>query len=358
MASYYPSFEKLGGNKLEGILSELIVSTQKVYGISLSEPDALTLGRVIKLDRGYPLIMTSEGTVRAEHAISLVKQVNERAAVGDWVLLSTPESHDKALIEAIVPRKSQFGRWSGANTGDQQVMAANVDLVLIAVVLNKKQINQTSLERMVKSLIIAYEADCDAMVLLTKADRKRDDKSLSEDLTTVKEVLGNHVEVLITSSKNGQGIEELRKLLAQVDSAVILGESGAGKTSMLNALIEQDALETQAVRERDDQGRHTTVAREMISIPNSGIIIDAPGLRSIPLIYHEAGLKRAFPEISEAAEHCKFSDCSHHHEPGCAVQTLIDSGKISELRLELYKSIHSQMLKNEERIDPAFKHRR
>ncbi|MDO5044724.1 MAG: ribosome small subunit-dependent GTPase A [Coriobacteriia bacterium] len=350
--AYYPSFEKLGGFALENIFEDILIATRKESGLTLEKPETLELACVIKLDRGYPLVMTRQGPIRAEHAIALVKQTESRAVIGDWLLLRRPDAHDKAIIEAIVPRRSEFSRWDKSSTANEQVLAANIDTVFVMVTLNKKPLTYASLERMVKSVVIAKEARCEVAIVLTKADRKKHEEDLAEDIQTIKRVVPD-LELIVTSSYTAQGLQELKASLDEKEIAVVLGESGAGKSSLINALLERDELQVGTVRERDDKGRHTTVAREMISIPHAGILIDAPGLRSIPLVQHEDGLKMTFPEISEAALRCKFSDCSHQNEPGCSVQELVSLGTIDPLRLELYSRIQDEMIKSKMLLDPS-----
>ena len=355
--NYFPDFKKLHGESRSLELDKIIKETEEAYGIKLENPQELEIACVVKLDRSYPLLMSKEGLLRAEHAISLVKQLDLRAQIGDWVLIRVPKSHDKGLIEAIVPRVNELGRWSGGARGEKQVIAANVGLVLIVVALSKKNLSEASLLRVMKSLIIAHEAHCDAAILLTKIDRKEHTSDLHDDYLKVQRALGNKIQIICTSSLKNQGLDDVRSLLSLYTSAVLLGESGAGKTSLLNALVKQDIFNTQEVREKDDHGRHTTVARQMVSIPQSGIIIDAPGLRSISLTYHQQGLQDTFPEIYSAAKNCKFSDCTHDEEPECAVKALVHAGELDELRLKIYQVLETQMIHNEEKIDHAYKTR-
>ena len=157
---------------------------------------------------------------------------------------------------------------------------------------------------------------------------------------------------MVTSSVLGEGLDEVRSLVPAGRVAMILGESGAGKSTLLNALLGADALATGAVRERDDMGRHTTVARMMVKLPGAGVICDAPGLRSLPLVGHERGLAKAFPEISELAQTCRFRDCTHGDEPGCAVREAREAGELDEVRVESYLALADEMRASASTLDP------
>ena len=157
----------------------------------------------------------------------------------------------------------------------------------------------------------------------------------------------------MTSSATGAGLDEVRSCVPPKTCAMILGESGAGKSTLLNALLGHEALETGAVRARDDAGRHTTVARVMVKLPGeNGVIADAPGLRSLPLVGHERGLARTFPEVVVASRGCRFHDCTHTHEPGCSVRAAVEAGEIDELRLEVFRGLAEEMRVSSQSLDP------
>ena len=311
------------------------------------------LGCVIRLDRGFPLVLTATRCVRAEHAVSFAKQGVERRdavfpAVGDRVVLSCPEGHEMAVVESVLPRSTSLERWRGSNRGERQVLAANVDVVLIAAQLSDRGV---SLDRVARSLVIALDCGARPAVVLTKADRVSS-SFLGEEVERVRGIVGAGCPVVATASLAGEGLEPVRRLVPQGMSAVILGESGAGKSTLLNALLGHEAMRTGAVRERDDMGRHTTVARVMLKIPGAGAIVDAPGLRSLPLVGHEQGLARAFPEIVSASRGCRFGDCSHEGEPGCAVRALVDAGEIPSERLDVFLSLAREMRVSAQELDP------
>ena len=312
------------------------------------------LGRVIRLDRGYPLVETAEGPCRAEHAISLVKDRfrDFRAAVGDWVVLDTPEGHDKAVIETVLARATELSRWDGGTWGARQVLAANVDTMLVAQPLSKRDL---VCDRLVRSVVLARQGGIAPCVLLTKADRCGGEERLGAIMAQVRSAVGQGVPVVALSVPEGRGVEEVRRLIEPGRCAILLGESGAGKSTLVNALVGAEVLGVGEVRGRDDQGRHTTVARRMVKVPDAGVLVDAPGLRSLPLLDEEAGLARTFPEIDELVGGCRFRDCTHGSEPGCAVQEGVREGAVDPERLEEYRMLVSEMLNNRRGLDPAAK---
>lgn len=316
-------------------------------------PDEMELGWVIRLDRGFPLVTTAAATVRAEHAVGFAKQRGDEEAVlpavGDVVALRRAPGHEFGVIERVMPRRTVFERWRGRNRGERQVLCANVDTVLIVQALGAGEV---LLDRIARSLVLVNDCGAEPVVVLTKADRC-DEETLTAELTRVRRLVGPDVRVLATSSRTGTGLDEVRSCVPPRTCAMILGESGAGKSTLLNALLGHHALATGAVRARDDAGRHTTVARVMVRLPGEqGTVADAPGLRSLPLVGHERGLARTFPEVIEAARGCRFNDCTHSHEPGCAVRAACEAGTIDGLRLDAFQRLAAEMRVSAQSLDP------
>lgn len=342
--AFEPSFEDFGGAPDE---REALAGLADEEGAGLG----FELGRVIRLDRGYPLVRTASGAYRAEHAIALVKEAGVRACVGDWVALRLPDGHDKALIERILPRRGVLSRWDGKRQGERQTLASNLDVVLVAQPLSGRPISP---DRVARSAVLAREGGCDIAVVLTKADRATDEL-VARDVAILRACLGDALSIFVVSALEGRGVEEVRASLAPQTTTLLLGESGAGKSTLVNALLGAEVLGTASVRDRDDQGRHTTVARRMLKVPNGGVIVDAPGLRSLPLLDEEAGLARAFADIDDLVGGCRFRDCTHGQEPGCAVRAACAAGEISPERLEEYRALVAEMRANRLSLDPAAK---
>lgn len=315
--------------------------------------DAVELGCVVRLDRGFPLVACEGRTLRAEHAPEFAKGDSAEAGimptVGDWVAVAVPPEHDMGVIHEVLPRRNAFARWRGGRRGEFQTLAANLDGVIVVAALGAEEL---PLARIARSVVLARDCGVRPSVVLTKADRKQTAEDLEADVLRVHRLVGERGDVVVTSSVAGEGLDGVRALVPVGSVAMILGESGAGKSTLLNALLGADALATGAVRERDDMGRHTTVARMMVKLPGAGVICDAPGLRSLPLVGHERGLAKAFPEISELAATCRFRDCTHGNEPGCAVREAREAGELDEVRVESYLALANEMRSSASTLDP------
>lgn len=315
--------------------------------------DSMRIGWVVRLDRGFPLVATDGLTLRAEHAVAFAKGADMLPAIGDCVAVRCDSGHDMGVIERVLPRRTVFERWRGKNRGERQVLAANVDTILVVQPLGSvRDTLQLVRDRIARSLVLIRDCGATPVVVLTKADRCDEDE-LATYRSEIERLGGSDTRVVVTSSLEGVGMDEVRSCLPAGTCGMILGESGAGKSTLLNTLLGHEALATSGVRERDDMGRHTTVARVMVSLPEPcGVIADAPGLRSLPLVGHERGLARAFPEIVEAARACRFNDCTHTHEPGCAVREAVAAGEIDELRVEAFLSLAREMRVSAQSLDP------
>ena len=339
--------------------------------------EEIELGAVVRLDRGFPMIATRGGALlRAEHAVDFAKgkpgkrgKRSKRAAdaevassagvdgmlpsVGDVVAVRVTPGHDMGVILRVLPRRTSFERWRGKNRGERQVLAANVDVIFIVQPLGAERDTLPLMrDRVARSLVLARDCGADPVVVLTKVDRC-EPAEVADVCDALRRLAGTGVRVIATSSRTGEGLDEVRSCIPQGSVGMILGESGAGKSTLLNTLLGSEALETNAVRERDDAGRHTTVARIMVALPEPcGVIADCPGLRSLPLVGHERGLARSFPEIVEASRACRFNDCTHLHEPGCAVREGVECGEIEQSRLDAFLSLAREMRVSAQSLDP------
>lgn len=378
---------------------EQVAAFEAVCAAHPEAAEELVLGCVCRLDRGFPAVLTPHGPVRAEHAVQIAKESDLlKPAVGDWVALRCPQDHDRAVIEQVLPRWSDVARWRGTTRGERQTLAANVDIVLIAQAESDRGI---SLDRIARSATIAADSHSAWAVVLTKADRAASPEALAADIASIHEVLGPDAPVVACASllENSAtkesalaekpishpgdtsqpetlpgipsaekplaplaeaalgegaawGLEAVRELVPPRKVGMVLGQSGAGKSTLLNALLGHEALETGEVRQRDDAGRHTTVTRRMVKLPGAGVIIDCPGLRSLPLVGHERGLAQVLPQVAEAATRCKFRDCTHSHEPGCGVVEACEDGLFSAAALDVYRALADEMRQSADSLDP------
>lgn len=324
-------------------------SAFEAYRLGADTSEDLALGCVVRLDRGYPAVLTQDETFRAEFAAQLTKSEFSRVAVGDWVAVRMPHGHDMGLIERILPRKSDIARWKGGSRGEKQTLAANVDVVLVVQALEK---GRFSLNRIVRSAVVAADCGAGVAVILTKCDLV-DKGDVDEALGCVRDVLGEGCPVVAISSVNAGSAEldGVRAMVPKGSVGIMLGPSGAGKSTLLNVLLGREALETGSVRESDGVGRHTTVARRMVAIPGAGVIVDEPGLRTLQMVGHERGLAKVFPDIAEAARGCRFRNCTHTHEPGCEVGARF-GGDSNSVRLGAYLALANEMRDSAKTLDP------
>lgn len=287
-------------------------------------------GCVISLDRGYPLVCTPRTTERAELATSIKKSDDSIVAVGDWVALHHPHGHEKAVIECVLPRRNEIARVKRIGRERQprrQVLAANVDIVLICQSLTGEGIDEGLL---VRQMVAVAGCKATPVFVLTKGDMA--DEAAIEAICERVRLIAPEVPLFVVSVEDEDSIDELRGVFSDYTTGLLLGESGVGKSSLVNALLGEEALATGDVRASDDKGRHTTVARRMIPLPQGGLIIDAPGLRTLQILDMETSLKLAFDDIAEASLGCRFRDCTHGDEPGCAVRDAIEPVRLAAFR--------------------------
>ncbi len=292
------------------------------------------LGCVVSLDRSLPLVRTVQEELRAELTASIKKSEDSIVAVGDWVALWQPKDHERAVIECVLPRRSEIARVKRIGRERQprrQVLAANVDSVLICQSLTGEGVDMRLLVRQ-----MAAVAGCGArpVFVLTKSDLV--DEGMVASTTAHIAAVAPDVPTFVISSLDADSVELVRSCCKPGTVVMLLGESGVGKSSLVNALLGEKAAEVGDVRSSDDKGRHTTVARRMLACPDGGILIDAPGLRTLQILDMKRSLRRAFSDVEEAALGCRFRDCTHTDEPGCVVRE-----EISPERLAAYRALAS-----------------
>jgi ribosome biogenesis GTPase / thiamine phosphate phosphatase len=289
----------------------------------------LTPARVAIQHRGAYDLIAEQGEVRASAANWLVK-ADELPVVGDWIGLD-PETQ---LVEAVLERRTAISRKEVMHAVREQVLAANVDVAFLVQAL-PLDFNPRRLERY---LAMAWESGAEPVVLLTKTDLVDD---VAPYLAEVEAVSLAACPVHAVSAKTGSGIDELRAFVEPNRTAVLLGSSGVGKSTIVNALVGEEVLETQEVREDDHRGRHTTTHRELIVLETGGVILDTPGIRELQL--WDADLEQTFGDVEEIARRCRFSDCAHDREPGCAIREALADGSLSEERWQSYVKLQREV---------------
>ncbi|MFE0580974.1 ribosome small subunit-dependent GTPase A [Streptomyces sp. NPDC058874] len=308
----------------------------------------LVPGRVVRVDRGQCDVATPDGVVRADTAFVVPHDPMKVVCTGDWVAVD-PEGSDPRYARTILPRRTAFVRSTSSKRSEGQVLATNIDHIVICVSL-AVELDLGRIERflalamasssgaaLLRTPADSSESGAQPLVVLTKADLVPDPVTLGHLVQDV-ETTAPGVPVLTVSSRTGEGTDVLGAIVAD-GTSVLLGVSGAGKSTLANALLGADAMEVQATRDADGKGRHTTTTRNLLLLPGGGVLIDTPGLRGVGLFDAEAGVGQVFSEIEDYAAECRFHDCAHEAEPGCAVLAALESGVLPERRLESYRKL-------------------
>ncbi|RVU28608.1 ribosome small subunit-dependent GTPase A [Streptomyces antnestii] len=289
-------------------------------------------GRVVRVDRGQCDVVTADGVVRADTEFVVPRDPMKVVCTGDWVALD-PEGADPRYVRTLLPRRTAFVRSTSSKRSEGQILAANVDHAVIAVSLAAA----LDLGRIERFLALAWESGAQPVVVLTKADLVPDAVTTAY-LVADAEAAAPGVQVLAVSAERGEGMDVLAALLGG-GTSVLLGQSGAGKSTLANALAGADVMDVHAVRDVDGKGRHTTTTRNLLVLPAGGVLIDTPGLRGVGLYDAEAGVGQVFAEIEALAEGCRFHDCAHDAEPGCAVLAALGDGTLAQRRLDSYRKL-------------------
>ncbi|KOG32716.1 ribosome small subunit-dependent GTPase A [Streptomyces resistomycificus] len=295
------------------------------------EPQGLLPGRVIRVDRGQCDVVTPGGVVRADTAFVTPHDPMRVVCTGDWVAVE-PAGNPR-YVRTYLPRRTAFVRSTSSERSEGQILAANVDHAIIAVSLAV----ELDLGRVERFLALAWESGAQPVVVLTKADLVPDAVTLGHLVQDV-ETTAPGVPVLPVSSLDGAGLDTLTAVVFG-GTSVLLGQSGAGKSTLANALLGEDVMDVRTTRDADGKGRHTTTTRNLLALPGGGVLIDTPGLRGVGLWDAESGVGRVFAEIEELAARCRFHDCAHESEPGCAVLGAIEDGALPERRLDSYRKL-------------------
>ena len=306
-------------------------------------------GIVVKLDRGFPLVRLVDGTeIRCEHATTIVKSRQTRAVIGDEVNVEIPDVHDKGIVTEVLPRRTAFIRKDPAERTAGQVLAANFDTVIIA-----EPLVQLNVKRLERELVLAHETGAHVAVVLTKADLAEGEDAAERVRQAAMDLAGKYVTVNVMSLDDAASIEAVRALVPPGQTAILIGKSGVGKSSLVNALAGRQLQDTSPVRDFDGKGRHTTVDRVMVDIPSGGSVVDMPGVRGLGLWDADEGIGIAFADIVDLSAACRFRDCKHEDEPGCAVLAAIEAGELAQTRLDSFRSLTKELKAVQDRRDEA-----
>jgi ribosome biogenesis GTPase len=308
--------------------------------------EGLAPARIIAEHKELYRVATDIAELSAEVSGKLRFEAVKRSdfpAVGDFVALRLPDGDGSALIHAILPRWTAFIRKAAGESGDDQVVAANVDAVFIMTAMD----HDFNMRRLERYLTLVWDGGARPVVLLNKADLCEDPDALLDEISNV--AFG--VPVHIISALTGEGLAELEQYLRPGLTVSFVGSSGVGKSTLLNHLLGRQAQATQEVRAEDSRGRHTTTHRELFVRPEGGIIIDTPGMRELQLLNAQEGIEKTFSEIDALAAQCRFHDCQHGNEPGCAVREAVKRGELDPERLASFNKLTKELRYTETRYD-------
>lgn len=314
-----------------------------------------TPGRVILQHRNGYLVATDAGELQAKASGRLRHEAQETGppAVGDWVALSPNPQDGAATIHAVLPRRTAFVRRAADSVRRTQILAANIDVAFVVTSMNA-DLNPRRIQRF---LAAAMDSGARPVLVLTKSDLSADPQAEAAQVAA----LETQALVLTVSARKGVGLEALRLQVKPGETCVLIGSSGVGKSTLVNAFLNEDRMATQAIRASDDQGRHTTSHRQLLPLPGGGLIIDTPGIREVGLIDAEEGVEAVFDDIEQLMQACRFTNCGHVSEPGCAVQAALADGTLEGSRWAHFQKLKSELAATgdkAERIAKAAERRR
>jgi ribosome biogenesis GTPase / thiamine phosphate phosphatase len=301
----------------------------------------LILARVSTSQREQYRLITESGEITAEPSGGLsyrAASAAEMPVVGDWVA-ARPAAPDYAIVEAVLPRHTCFSRRAAGRREEEQPLAANIDIVFLVCGLD----GDFNLRRLERYLALAAESGASPVIVLNKADLCADAAGRAAE---VRRISGSAPAVTVSARAEG-GAEPLRAFLAPGRTVALLGSSGVGKSTIVNCLLGEERLRTAEVRESDSRGRHTTTHRELMPLPGGGALIDTPGMRELQLWAGTESIDGVFDDVAAAAGGCRFRDCAHAGEPGCAVAAALESGALDRERWESYRKLLGEARRHE-----------
>ncbi len=304
-------------------------------------PEGFKLGRIAASIRDEYRVLTPEGELHAEPCGALLYGASSRAelpAVGDWVAIRVV-GDGEAIVHQVLPRRTKFSRRAAGGREEEQVIAANIDTALIVCGLD----GDFNVRRIERYLTLVNESGADPVIVLSKSDMC----AKVNDRIREAESVARAAPVVATSSFSEHGVTALEPYLEGGKTLVLLGSSGAGKSTLLNRLLGEERQRTAAVRESDSRGRHTTTNRELIPLAGGAVLIDTPGMRELQLWANEDSLNETFDDIAELAAQCRFRDCAHSGEDGCAVLRALQTGELDESRMASYRKLKREIRHHE-----------
>jgi ribosome biogenesis GTPase / thiamine phosphate phosphatase len=302
-------------------------------------PDSVP-ARVVSESRGSFKVYSQFGELSATISGKMryhAEAEKQYPAVGDWVVIKPQVDDQKCVIHAVLPRKSKFSRKVAGERTEEQIVSANIDTVFVVSGLDGGR--NFNLRRIERYLTLAWSSGATPVIVLNKVDLCPDVNIHIRSIENIAPGISVHP----VSAKERLGLDELKRYLTVGKTAVFLGSSGVGKSALINSLLGVEKQETGEIREDDHMGRHTTTKRELILIPNGGMVIDTPGMREIQMWAGEEALQGAFHDIEILAERCRFKDCSHNVESGCAVRAAMEQGDLDPARLESYRKLQNEL---------------